>query len=223
MTTMTHDDFLKRLAELEPERGHETSSLEDLLGVEAAGHAAACEDCARTAQALRRLAVDEGALFDEPPADYWSSFDARLAERLESLERPAAVNRNGAAWSRALRVAAVLAVAVGLAALALRTPADTEGSQRKAASHGDETLAEAFGTSEASEAHDDAYAAWSDEADWSPESPDAGRAFAALASDEVLPGLLRSPADSLHDELSLELDDTQAAALARLLRAEISS
>ncbi len=226
MKAMTHDDFLKRLAELEPQPGHEPSSLGDLLGAEAAGHAAACEDCARTAQALLRLAVDENALFDEPPADYWLSFEERLAERLGlaepegSLERPAAMNRETATWTLALRVAAVLALAVGLTALTLRSSDDGAEAQRRAASSGDDPFVETL------ETYDDTLAAWSDWTDWTDwtaESPDEGRAFATLATDEVLPGLLHSPSDSLHDELSLELDDSQAAALARLLRAEMSS
>jgi len=216
MSAMTHDDFLKRLAELEPRPGHEPSSLEDRLGAEAAGHAAGCQDCARTAQALLRLADDENALHDEPPADYWQGFDARLAERLEGLERPVVVSRSGAAWSRALRVAAVLAVVAGLGALVLRQADDASEPDRRAGNDEARTIAPV-------DEYDEALAAWSDEANWTAEMPDTGRAFAALDTDEILPGLQPSPADSLHDELSRVLDDAQAAELARLLRAEISS
>lgn len=206
MTAMTHDDFLQELGELDfpvPGRGRDWS---DLLSPAAARHASACEDCARTAEALASVAADETALFDEPPEAYWQDFEQRLSSRLAMRPASAAPPRRSL-HARLLQVAAAIVVVAGVAALLL--PQDRR-RESAAGAVGLETL-------------DEALAAWSDASLWDDEVPRTDLALAWPETEEDLPELLGSPVDLLHDTLSLELDDAQAAELARRLRAEISS
>lgn len=202
MSEMTHDEFLELLAGLEP-----GDDGERRLPEPAARHAAACADCARAAEALELLAGDEDALFDEPPAAYWESFDERLSARLEAAGRSAPARAPSPA---ALKLAAALLLALGLGALALRGldgPASRQARSVELPAGVDEGL-------DAEELLD----AWEGE----PELPFTESALAVPAEDE-LPGPLGAPLEALHQELADELDESQATELARLLREEIES
>jgi hypothetical protein len=201
---MTHDDFLRQLTELDPARVSGTDSLSDLLTPEAAAHAKACANCERTAEAILLVARDGSALGEAPPEIYWQDFNERLLARLPSVAPP---EPRSASLRGLLRAAAVLIVVTALAAFVL----DGLGSP--------ETPDRADGLDD----YEEALAAWSDEPAWTLEPPPGELALALPESDEDLSPLLASPDDALLEELSLELDDAQAAELARRLRAEISS
>jgi hypothetical protein len=208
---MTHDEFLRLLARVEPPEAPEAgpTTLEAVLPPAAARHLAGCEGCRRTAEALLSLARDDEALFDEPDEAYWRDFDERLSARLEGERRPDGTASRGA-WSSLLRLAAVVVLGVGLAALALRGLEPTA------------TGPVADGASETALA-DEWLLAWSDEAPWLDEQVSDEWLTRAAEGSEALSPSVPSPVDALHAELAEELDDAQAAELARLLRAEIAS